>query len=102
MIDQWKTEEVNTVTNSGREYEEFLGDTGVTTHIVKNNSCIMNPTNVNLGGMKVGTGDITEVTAKGELKVMDENGTSLVLKSTHIVPGITRNIISMTQLMYEG
>ena len=94
--------EVNMVTITNDESEEFLADTGATTHIIRENKFMYKRRSANLCGMNVGTGDVTRVTEKGELRVMDENGTDFVLNYVHVVPGITRNIISITQMLREG
>ena len=82
--------------------EKFLADTGATTHIVKENDCLFKKRSADLCGMKVGTGAVTRVSEKGNLKLVDMNDTEFVLENTYVVPGITRNIISITKLLFEG
>ena len=102
LLGQTVSGEVNMVTVVEEEVENFLGDTGASTHIVRENRHVYKRRRADLCGMKVGTGQVTRVTEKGELKVMDQNGTVFVLEYVHVVPGITRNIISITQLLHEG
>ena len=52
--------------------------------------------------MKVGNGEITRVTDKGELLVETTTGARFVRHNTHVVPGITKHIISITQSLREG
>ena len=82
--------------------ERFLADTGATTHIVKENTCLYKKRRANLCGMKVGTGAVTRVTEKGDLNLQDMNGVVFTLHKVHVVPAITRNIISISQLLREG
>ena len=81
---------------------KFLTNTGASTHIVKENDCLYKKRGADLCGMKVGTGAVTRVTKKRNLKLVDMNDTEFVLDNTYMVPGITRNIISITKLLFEG
>ena len=93
--------EMNMVISSNQD-KEFLADTGATTHIVKEEKDVYKIRRANLCGMKVGTGAVTRVTAKGELTLEDMNDTRFTLHKVHVVPGITRNIISITQMLHKG
>jgi hypothetical protein len=82
--------------------EEFLGDTGATTHIVNKINGMTKISRDNLGQMKVGNGELTSVVAKGTLTMKTKEGHEVRLNNTHVVPNITKNIISITQLLHEG
>ena len=75
---------------------------GATTHIVRDNECMYKLRKADLCGMKVDTGAVTRVNEKGNLKLMDMNDTGFVLDNVYFVPGITRNIISITEMLFEG
>ena len=102
-MESWKrSKEVHTSSVENIDFEEYLGDTGETTHIVKNNNFLCDTMKTDLCGMKVGTGAITKVTEKGLLDTIDNFGTEITLYNVYVVPGITRHSISITQLLREG
>ena len=83
-------------------YLQCLGDTGAQMHVLKSD---VNMTNelVNRNSKIIGcTGTESPVLKQGDVVLGTRNGDDLKLNNVRVVPGCSKNIISMTQLMSEG
>ena len=88
--------------NSNDEYLQCLGDTGAQMHVFKSDKRMTNAV-VNKHSKIIGcTGSESPVIKQGDIVLGTEHGDDLTLKNVRVVPGCSKNIISMTQLMSEG
>ena len=83
-------------------YLQCLGDTGAQMHVLKSDRSLTNEV-VNKHSKIIGcTGIESPVLKQGDVVLGTRDGDDLELKNVRVVPGCSKNIISMTQLMSEG
>ena len=80
---------------------EFLGDTGAQMHCVMIDPGMRNVKTIKLDA-KFGNDSTSKINTKGDLLMKSEEGIGIELKDVHVVPGCSKNIVSLTQLQKEG
>ena len=88
--------------DSNDEYLQCLGDTGAQMHVFKSDKCMTNAV-VNKDSKFIGcAGSESPVTKQADIVLGTRHGDDLTLNNISLVPGCSKNIVSMTQLILKA
>lgn len=80
---------------------DMLMDSGGCGHFVTSAEMLENVTDDSGMQVVMGNGEILETIAKGELEILLDDNEKLVLTDVHVLPGLAKNIISVSALDEE-
>ena len=91
---------VKTRTSDG--FTKILADTGAQGHVFKDEGPMCNVQSKNLPSIVGCSGDMSSAKKMGDATMKARDGTIFSVNKVKIMPGIQRNILSVTQMMSEG
>ena len=87
---------------SGRDAEEWVLDTGCTFHMTPRRDLFRGFKELSSGFVKMGNDTYSLVKGIGSIKIINNDGTQVVLTDVRYMPNMTRNLISLGTLEDKG
>ena len=88
-------------TERSSEFEEWLGDSGASTHITYSDYGMKNKKKCNVR-VTVSTGEATTATVRGDLDMISDRGEKMTLLNVLYVPSVKRNLLSTNKFIQRG
>ena len=83
-------------------FDEWILDTGCTSHICSYKEWFFNFEEVDGGAIYMGSGDVSHITGMGSIRLRNHDGSTRVLKDVRYVLKLKKNIISLGALESKG
>ena len=102
QLNNTTTDKSKVTTRTSDGFAKILADTGAQGHVFKDGGPMCNVKSKNLPSIVGCSGDMSSAKKMGDAIMKARDGTAFNGNTVKIMPGIQRNILSVTQMMSEG